>query len=131
MATHQIQHNDVFEYVKNIKQLGGNEQMAEYQARYIEQSTTKTIDDAIAKLHLERFATKEDLAAVEHRLDAKIDKVEYRLEEKINKVAYELEKFKISIENKLFKHTVFIVAVVIITNLPNTAKHILSTLLHI
>lgn len=47
MSTHQIQHNDVFEYVKNIKQLGGNEQMAEYQARNIEQSTAKTIDNLL------------------------------------------------------------------------------------
>ena len=99
---------DGLEYVQNLKKLGGNEKMAEYQTRYINQSTEAAIDRAIEKLNLERFATREDLRKVEH----------------------DLEKFKISIESKLFKHTAFTTAVIVLTNLPTSVKNAILTLLH-
>jgi len=102
----QEKYHDVFEYVKNIKQLGGNEQMAEYNARYIHYS----IDDTIAKLNLERFATKEDLKQVETSLNHRIDLV----------------------EQKLHKHTMFLVFTIIITTVvPDSVKHSIWSLLHL
>lgn len=99
-------YNDPLEYVKNIKQLGGNEQMAEYTARYIHHS----IDDTIAKLNLERFATKEDLKQVETSLNHRIDLV----------------------EQKLHKHTMFLVFTIIITTVvPDSVKHSIWSLLHL
>lgn len=58
-----LQHKnyDPLEYVENMKRLGEDEQMAGYQARYQEQYVNKTVKEYISDLHLEQFATKQDL----------------------------------------------------------------------
>ena len=118
------QHNDSLEYVQNMVNFGGNIQMAEYQARYIGKYVDKSVKEAIADLHLERFATKEDL-------NNAITSVEHRLEMKITKVEHDLEKLKLYLENKMFKHTVFTTSVILITNLPTPIKNAIWTMLHI
>jgi hypothetical protein len=57
-------YNDPLEYARNLKQLGMSEEMATYQARYNKNYVEKTIKETIADLHLERFATKEDVQKV-------------------------------------------------------------------
>ncbi len=60
-ATLQNKNYDPLEYVENMKKLGGDEKMATYQARYTEEYVHQTIKEYIADLHLEQFATKQDL----------------------------------------------------------------------
>lgn len=91
--------------------------MAEYTARYNENYVNKTVKEYITDLHLERFATKDDI----NRLDHKIDMVEQRLDAKIN-----------AVEQKLHKHTMFLLFTIIITTLvPDSVKHSIWTLLHL
>jgi hypothetical protein len=62
-------YNDPLEYARNLKQLGMSEEMATYQARYNKNYVEKTIKETIADLHLEQFATKDDLLHLEKRLE--------------------------------------------------------------
>ncbi len=65
MAIAINQHFDVFNYVKKAKECGANEQLAEYQARQIEQALltlTKEVKDEIKhELHADDLVTKNDL----------------------------------------------------------------------
>ncbi len=67
-AISQEDYNDPLEYVHNLKQLGASEEMATYQARYNKNYVEKTIKETIADLHLEQFATKEDLQKLKSEL---------------------------------------------------------------
>ena len=81
MATQlQEHHNDLLEYMQNIKKFGGDEAMAEYQVRYHKRYVHQTIKEYIADLHLEKFATKEDLQNTKIELKSEIQQV--RLEMK-------------------------------------------------
>ncbi len=64
----QTDHNDPLEYVKNIKKIGGEEIMAEYQVRYTEHYVNKTLKETIADLHLELFVTKDDILKLEKEI---------------------------------------------------------------
>jgi len=102
--------------------------MAEYTARYNENYVNKTVKEYIADLHLERFATKDDI----NRLDHKIDMVEQRLDAKINGVEHRLDAKINAVEQKLHKHTMFLLFTIIITTLvPDSVKHSIWTLLHL
>jgi hypothetical protein len=70
----QESYNDQLEYVSNLKQLGMSEEVATYQARYNKNYVEKTIKDVIADLHLERFATKQDVLQLERRLEKEMEK---------------------------------------------------------
>jgi hypothetical protein len=61
-------YNDPLEYARNLKQLGMSEEMATYQARYNKNYVEKTIKDVIADLHLEQFATKQDILRLEKEI---------------------------------------------------------------
>ncbi len=151
VAVLQENYNDSLEYVNNMKQLGINEDIASYQARYnekmIDKSVASKVDLVINKLNLDRFATKEDIYNLDNkidlieqrlelklkncatkedicRLDNKIDLVEQKLENKIDKVEQKLE-------NKMFKHTTIIILVVVLTNIPTPIKNLLLNILHI
>ena len=67
-------YNDPLEYARNLKQLGMSEEMATYQARYNKNYVEKTIKETIADLHLEQFATKDDLLHLEKRLEKEMEK---------------------------------------------------------
>jgi hypothetical protein len=116
--------HDPLNYVKNIKELGGSEKMAEYQARYSEHYINKTVKDAIMALHLERFATKEDLI----RLEKDIKQDMYSLESRLMAKIHRLDK---KIDSKFSRHTIYTISAIVIFNLPAPAKQILAQLLHI
>ena len=65
MAIAIKQHFDVFNYVKKSKEFGANEQLAEYQARQIEQALfniTREVKEEIKQdLHADDLVTKENL----------------------------------------------------------------------
>ena len=73
-AVLQENYNDPLEYARNLKQLGMSEEMATYQARYNKNYVEKTIKETIADLHLEQFATKQDLLQLESRLEKEMEK---------------------------------------------------------
>ncbi len=114
---------DPLTYIKNIKELGGNEQVAEYQAHYNEYYVNKTIKEAIADLHLERFATKEDLLRLEKDLRHDMHALENRLMTEIHR----LDK---KIDVKFTRHTIYTISAIVIFNLPAPAKQLLVQLLH-
>ncbi len=97
----QEQYNDSLEYVKNIKTLGGDEQMAEYQIRQHQNYVHQTIKEYIADLHLEQFATKADLqhAIDSLRLEMKIEISNLRAETtvKLHELKVELLRWQIGI----------------------------------
>ena len=68
------EYNDPLEYVRNLKQLGMSEEMATYHARYNKNYVEKTIKETIADLHLEQFATNDDLLHLEKRLEKEMEK---------------------------------------------------------
>jgi hypothetical protein len=82
MATMTANHFDALDYVKKSKELGVPEQVAEYQARQIEQS----IDIAVGtiRLELERkdLATKKDIK----ELELKIETVRTEISQASNKI---------------------------------------------
>lgn len=113
----QEKYHDVFEYVSNIKQFGGNEQVAEYTARYIHHS----IDDTIAKLNLERFATKEDITLL--RLETKAD---------MKSLNHRIDLVEQKLNHKLNHNFLFLLFVIIISSvIPDSVKHSIWTLLHL
>jgi hypothetical protein len=65
----QENYNDQLEYVSNLKQLGVTEEVATYQARYNKNYIEKTIKEVIADLHLEQFATKQDILRLEKEME--------------------------------------------------------------
>lgn len=56
---------DPLEYVQNIKRLGVDEQMAEYQARYTEHYVNKTLKETMVELRID-FA--KDIAELKYSL---------------------------------------------------------------
>jgi hypothetical protein len=66
----QENYNDSLEYVHNLKRLGMSEEMATYQTRYSKNYVEKTIKEVIADLHLEQFATKQDIKDVKQGIDS-------------------------------------------------------------
>lgn len=110
-------------YIKNIKKLGGNEQVAEDQAHYNEYYVNKTIKEAIADLHLERFATKEDLLRLEKGLRGDMHALENRLMTEIHR----LDK---KIDVKFTRHTIYTISAIVIFNMPAPVKQLLMQLLH-
>ncbi len=100
-TTLQEQYNDSLEYVKNIKKLGGDEQMAEYQARQQQNYVHQTIKEYIADLHLEQFATKADL---QHAIDclrfemkSEISNLRAETTVKLNELKVEMLRWQIGI----------------------------------
>ena len=135
-------YNDILEYVNNMKQSGVNEEMATYQAKYIDQSINKSVESkvdlAIARLNLERFATKEDIHQLEnsikqdiHRLENDIKDLRYDLEKQINAVKGSIQHLEYKIENKMFKHTALIIFIILLTNLPASMKDLLLHIVHL
>lgn len=129
-------YNDILEYVNNMKQCGVSEDMAEYQARFTNQSINKLVESkvdlAIARLNLERFATKEDIYRLEnstkrdiYRLENNIKDLRYDLEKQINETKASIQHLEHKIENKMFKHTFIIVSIILLTNMPAPIKDIL------
>ncbi len=96
VAILQEQYQDALEYVKTIEQYGGDQKMAEFQVRYYEEYTNKSIKAAIANLHLERFATKEDLQNVKTELKADIENLRHETKADIENLRHET---KADIEN--------------------------------
>ena len=127
---HNTERYDNLEYVRKIIRLGGNTDMAEYQARYIEKSTARTIDEAIAKLHLERFATKEDLLCLEKDLRAEIHRVEKDLTNEIHRLDTAIKDLKHYLENKINRHTIYIIITIVIFNMPTPMKNLIIHVLH-
>jgi hypothetical protein len=91
------QYQDALEYVKTIEQYGGDQKMAEFQARYYEEYTNKSIKSAIADLHLERFATKEDMNNVKTELKADIENLRHETKLEIQAVRFDMK----AMENRL------------------------------
>ena len=61
MTAIAINHFDVFGYVKKSRELGVSEQVAEYQARQIEQSIEIAVKTARAEIENKELATKKDI----------------------------------------------------------------------
>ena len=127
----QENYNDSLEYVNNMKQLGVNEEIASYQARFtdklINRSVDSKVDVAISKLNLDRFATKEDI----YKLDNKIDALCYDLEKQINETKASIQHLEYRMDNKMFKHTALIITIILLTNIPTPIKNLLLNILHI
>lgn len=58
-------HFDVLDFVKKSKQLGASEELAEYQARQIEQAIDFAISQAREEIDAKELATKRDLKELE------------------------------------------------------------------
>lgn len=85
------QYKDALEYVKTIEQYGGDQKMAEFQVRYYEEYTNKSIKAAIADLNLERFATKEDLQNVKTELKVDIENLRHDTKLEIQSVRFDMK----------------------------------------
>ncbi len=95
VAILQENYNDPLEYARNLKQLGMSEEMATYQARYNKNYVEKTIKETIADLHLEQFATKQDVLQLEKRLEKEMEK--FATKEDLQRVKIELLKWQVGI----------------------------------
>ncbi len=91
-------YNDQLEYVSNLKQLGASEEMATYQVRYYRSTTEKTIKEVIRDLHLEQFATKQDIARLEIATKQDIARLEIATKQDIARL--EKEIIRLEKENK-------------------------------
>jgi hypothetical protein len=98
---------DALDYVRQIKKFGGDEKMAEYQTRYINHSIESAIDRAIEKLNLSQFATKSDITKLEN----------------------DIKHLEARLELKMFKHTVFIMSVIVLTS--PSVKELVMAILHL
>ena len=101
-AVLQENYNDPLEYMHNLKHLGMTEEMATYQARYNKNYVEKTMKETIADLHLEQFATKQDIARLEREMEKFATKedllrLEARLEKEIGHLKSELLRWQIGI----------------------------------
>ena len=81
MATLTIKHFDVLAYVKKVKELGTSEELAEYQARQIEQlaDTIQEQRQEIEVLKQLEPATKKDLEVIKLELQKEIAEVKNSL----------------------------------------------------
>ena len=61
MATISAKHFDVLDFVKKSKEFGSSEQLAEYQARQMEQLVDFAINAAKDEIHSKELATKQDI----------------------------------------------------------------------
>ena len=87
----QENYNDPLEYMRNLKQLGMSEDMASYQARYNKNYVEKTIKETIADLHLEQFATKQDIVRLEKEME------KFATKEDLQRLKIELLRWQIGI----------------------------------
>ena len=88
MATLTIKHFDALTYVKKAKELGASEELAELQARQIEQAidiAVATIKDDIA---LNELVTKNDLEKVKLELQKEIEMVRKEIAQSSNKIIF-------------------------------------------
>ena len=100
------QYQDALECVKTIEQYGGDQKMAEFQVRDYEDYTNKSIKSAIADLHLERFATKEDMNNVKTELKADIENLRHETRADIENLHHEtkLEIQSVRFDMKAMEH---------------------------
>lgn len=68
-------HFDVLEYVKKSKELGVTEQLAEYQARQIEQSIEIAINTVRSEIEHKELATKKDIEIVRKEIALATNKI--------------------------------------------------------
>lgn len=66
MATLTSKHFDTLAYVKQAKKLGTSEELAEFQAKQIEQA----IDVAISQIESKDLATKKDIKELELKIES-------------------------------------------------------------
>jgi len=75
MATVTAKHFDVLAYVKKAKELGTSEDLAEFQARQIEEA----IEVAISAIENRELATKSDINSMQKDLQKELISAELRL----------------------------------------------------
>lgn len=75
MATVTAKHFDVLAYVKKAKELGTSEDLAEFQARQIEEA----IEVAISAIENRELATKNDINSMQKDLQKELISAELRL----------------------------------------------------
>jgi transcription elongation GreA/GreB family factor len=68
MTTITIKHFDALAYVKKAKELGANEELAEYQARQMEQAIDIAIATIKEEIALKDLATKRDLESTKNQI---------------------------------------------------------------
>ena len=86
MTAFVMKHFDSLEFVKKSKELGANEELAEYQARQIEQAIDIAISTARVEIDTRELATKKDIK----ELELKIKEIDSKLELKIEQVRAEV-----------------------------------------
>lgn len=72
MAAITINHFDALSYVKKSRELGVSEQLAEYQARQIEQSIEIAVNTARTEIENKELATKKDVEVAVEKLRKEI-----------------------------------------------------------
>ena len=82
MATIIANHFDALGYVKKSKELGVPEQVAEYQARQIEQSIEIAVNTIRHEIENKELATKKDIK----ELELKIEQVRTEISQSSNKI---------------------------------------------
>ncbi len=80
MTAIAINHFDVFGYVKKSRELGVSEQVAEYQARQIEQSIEIAVKTARTEIENKELTTRQDLDLAKKELELSIEKVRKEIE---------------------------------------------------
>lgn len=68
MMAATIKHFDVLDFVKKSKELGVSEQVAEYQARQIEQAIDIAVSTAKEEIHVKDLATSKDIKELEVKI---------------------------------------------------------------
>lgn len=68
MAGTTIKHFDILDFVKKSKEYGASEQMAEFQARQIEQAIEIAVTQAKEDIEKRELATKRDLAETKNQI---------------------------------------------------------------
>ena len=84
MSTLVVRHFDLLDFVKRSKELGMSELLAEYQGRKIEEAMEEAIAVSKEVVESKELATKQDLKAVESKLELKIKEVELKIEQARN-----------------------------------------------
>lgn len=89
MATFTTNHFDLLEYVKKSKELGVSEELAEYQARKIEQSIDIAVNQVRTEIENKELATKKDIETVRKEIETvrkEIETVRKEIAEASNKI---------------------------------------------
>lgn len=82
MATLTTRHFDTLEYVKQAKKLGTTEELAEFQAKQIEQA----IEVAISQIESKELATKQDISLVKQDISLAKLELEKKIETSKNQI---------------------------------------------